>query len=177
MQQSSASDDSLQGDSLREGTLPSRGRLAGVDFGTVRIGLALSDPSQTWVTPLATYTRRGQRQDVCYFLQLVSQEQLVGWVIGLPIHCSGDESQKSAEARRFAAWLGEQTSLPVGLFDERFTTAEARQLLNETKLSPQKKRQRLDGLAAHLILTHFLDARSRSSSGNQGLDDRVGPLG
>lgn len=174
MDEPNASDDSsLKGDSLGEDALPSQGRLAGIDFGTVRIGLALSDPSQNWVTPLATYTRRGDRQDVGYFLRLVSQEQLVGWVIGLPIHCSGDESQKSAEARRFATWLGEQTSLPVALFDERFTTAEARQLLNQTQLSPQKKRQRLDGLAAHLILTHFLGARGRSSSGNAGLDDTV----
>ncbi len=153
--------------------MPSQGRLAGIDFGTVRIGLSLCDPSQTWVTPLATYARRGDRHDLHYFRQLVAQEQLVGWVIGLPIHCSGDESQKSAEARRFAAWLGQRTGLPVALFDERFTTAEARQLLNQTQLSPQKKRQRLDGLAAHLILTHFLDARSRSSGGNASLDDTV----
>ncbi len=177
MEESNASDEPLRGDSMREEALPSQGRLAGIDFGTVRIGISLSDPSQSWVAPLATYTRRGERQDISYFFQIARQEQLVGWVIGLPIHCSGDESQKSAEARRFAAWLGEQTSLPVALFDERFTTAEARQLLNETKLSPQKKRQRLDGLAAHLILTHFLGARSRSASGNAGLDDRVDYLG
>lgn len=176
MEKSNASDDSSQGNSLGEELLPSEGRLAGVDFGSVRIGVALSDSSQTWVTPLATYTRRGERHDISYFRQLVKQEQLVGWVIGLPIHCSGDESQKSAEARRFAAWLGKQTSLPVALFDERFTTAEARQLLNQTTLSPQKKRQRLDGLAAHLILTHFLGTRSRSSSGNAGLDDTVDRL-
>ncbi len=169
MEQTSASEDSPT-----VLPMPTQGRLAGIDFGTVRIGLSLSDRSQTWVTPLATYSRRGDRQDIHYFRQLVAQEQIVGWVIGLPIHCSGDESQKSAEARRFAAWLGEQTSLPVALFDERFTTAEARQLLNETQLSPQKKRQRLDGLAAHLILSHFLGARGRCSGGNASLDDTVG---
>ena len=173
MDESNPTQQSLQGETLGEDALPIQGRLAGIDFGSVRIGLALSDPSQNWVTPLATYTRCGERQDINYFLRLVSQEQLVGWVIGLPIHCSGDESQKSAEARR---WLGEQTNLPVALFDERFTTAEARQLLNQTQLSPQKKRQRLDGLAAHLILTHFLAARGCSPSGNAGLDDTVDPI-
>ncbi|MEO8269675.1 MAG: Holliday junction resolvase RuvX, partial [Aureliella sp.] len=99
------------------------------------------------------------------------QEQLVGWIVGLPIHCSGDESQKSAEARQFAAWLGERTGLPVALFDERFTTAEARQLLNETDLSPKKRRQRLDGMAAHLILSHYLGARGSGASVSAPLDD------
>lgn len=150
--------------------VPTAGRLAGIDFGTVRVGLALCDPSQTWVTPLATYARRNERLDSVYFAQLASQEQLVGWVVGLPLHCSGDESQKSAEARQFAVWLGERTNLPVALFDERFTTAEARRLLNETELSPKKKRQRLDGLAAHLILTHYLGANGAGPTAT-ALDD------
>ncbi len=150
---------------------PSSGRLGGIDYGSVRVGLALCDPSQTWITPLATYVRRSVRLDGDYLAQLAGHEQLVGWVVGLPIHCSGEESLKSAEARRFARWLGERTGLPVALFDERFTTAEARQLLNETALSAKKRRQRLDGLAAHLILSHYLGARGSGASDISTLDD------
>ncbi len=155
--------------------IPRQGRLAGIDFGSVRMGIATCDPSQQWVTPFATYTRRNDRLDELYFTQLVEQEQLVGWIVGLPIHCDGKESQKSTEARRFAEWLSQLSSLPVSLFDERFTTAEARRLLNETNISPQKKKKRLDGLAAHLILTHYLDSRRNSASQNEALDDQLNP--
>ncbi|MEZ6151272.1 MAG: Holliday junction resolvase RuvX [Pirellulaceae bacterium] len=153
---------------------PSSGRLAGIDFGSVRVGLALCDPSQTWVTPLAIYERRSKPLDGDYLARLAGQEQLVGWVVGLPLHCSGEESQKSTEARHFARWLGERTALPVALFDERFTTAEARRLLNQTALSANKRRQRLDGMAAHLILSHFLGARGSGASSSAPLDDATG---
>ena len=137
-----------------------RGRLGGIDYGSVRVGLATCDPSQTWVTPYETYTRRNPRLDESYFCELKRREGLVGWVIGLPIHCDGKESQKSQEVRAFADWISSVTLLPHWLYDERFTTREARRLLQETALSSSKKKQRLDTLAAHLILSHFLDASS-----------------
>ena len=151
--------------------IPKQGRLAGIDYGTVRIGISTCDPSQQWVTPLATYTRRNDRLDEIYFSQLVEKVQLMGWIIGLPIHCDGKESQKSTEARRFASWLKQLSSLPVELFDERFTTAEARRLLNQTNISPQKKKKRLDGLSAHLILSHYLESRRNSKSHCEAIDD------
>ncbi len=168
---------------------PRTGRLAGIDFGTVRMGIAMCDPSQTWVTPYNIYTRRSQKLDSQYFESLVQQEQLAGWVLGLPIHCDGQESQKSGEVRQFAAWLSKLTGLSVALYDERFTTAEARRLLQETTLSAAKNKKRLDGLAAHLILSHFLDSRradlvsgpgfqsliSYNASGNLGLEDDMTP--
>jgi putative holliday junction resolvase len=160
-----------------EQPIPTQGRLAGIDFGTVRIGIASCDPTQTWVTPYATYTRKNEQRDAEYLLDLVEREHLVGWVIGLPIHCDGNESQKSKEVRVFAEWLGGLSQLPVALFDERFSTAEARRLLRDTGLSPQKKKQNLDRLAAHLILTNYLEFRksgfeaSAQAPQNQSLDD------
>lgn len=151
--------------------LSSTGRLAGLDYGTVRIGIASCDPSQTWVTPLDTYRRRSEKLDRDFFVDLSEKEDLVGWVIGLPIHCDGKESQKSAEVRQFACWLAEISSLPYLFFDERFTTAEARRLLSETNLSPEKKKKQLDRIAAHLILSHYLTDRSRTASQNGALED------
>lgn len=162
--------------------VPDVGRLAGIDFGTVRMGIASCDPTQTWVTPYDTYTRRNEQRDAEYLLDLVEREHLVGWVIGLPIHCDGNESQKSKEVRLFADWLGGLSQLPVALFDERFSTAEARRLLRDTGLSPQKKKQNLDRLAAHLILTNYLEFRNsrqdaegndagRQTPQDQALDD------
>ncbi len=140
---------------------PTRGRLACIDFGTVRIGLATCDPTQTWVTPFETYRRLDERRDAQFLLGMAESEHIVGWVIGLPIHCDGQESQKSREVRLFADWLGGLSQLPIAFFDERFSTAEARRLLRDTGLSSNKKRQNLDRLAAHLILTHFLESRQR----------------
>lgn len=154
-----------------ESKLPNSGRLLGVDFGTVRVGLAICDPTQTWVTPLDTYTRRTERLDRQHFVKLAQEERLAGIVLGLPIHCDGKESQKSAEAREFGNWLTKVTECPVGYFDERFTTAEARRLLGETQLSAKKKKERLDGVAAHLILSHYLES-SRNSTLSTGLDDQ-----
>lgn len=151
--------------------VPTTGRLAGIDYGTVRIGLATCDPSQRWVTPFDTYVRRNDRLDSTFFVELARREMIVGWVLGLPIHCDGKESQKSAEVRRFAEWLESMSDLPFALFDERFTTAEARHLLRDSKLSPVKKKQQLDRLAAHLILSGFIESRRAPASQNEALDD------
>lgn len=144
--------------------VPREGRLGGIDYGTVRIGIATCDPSQTWATPYDTYACRSPALDDAYFRDLVASQNLVGWVIGLPIHCDGQESQKSKEVRKFAERLANATSLPCCFYDERFSTREARRLLQDSGLGHQKKKSRLDRLAAHLILSHFLDSRSCRSA-------------
>jgi putative Holliday junction resolvase len=84
----------------------------------------------------------------------------------LPVHTTGEESQKSAEARRFGAWLAETTQLPVRYFDERFTTANAEALLLDAGLTKKKRKDRLDKLAAQLLLTAYLE--STRSDGEPG---------
>ncbi|MFO0939216.1 MAG: Holliday junction resolvase RuvX [Pirellulales bacterium] len=148
-------------------TLPKQGRLAGIDFGNARIGVSTCDPTQNFVTPLETYNRRNDRLDSQYFQQLATSEQLVGWVIGLPIHCDGKESQKSNEARSFAVWLTELTGLPHTFYDERFSSKEARVLMYDTGWTPKQKKKNVDRLAAYLILKHFLEARPNLNSAEQ----------
>ena len=103
---------------------PSEGRLAGVDFGTVRIGISICDPDRILASPLEIHPAENWRDDGDYFRELVRLEKISGFVVGLPIHCDGGE--KCAECRDFAKWLAEETSTPVRLFDERFTTADAK---------------------------------------------------
>lgn len=138
--------------------VPSEGRLAGIDFGTVRVGIAISDPSQTIASPLVTYNRRTVELDAKYFQRLVKEEQIVGFVVGLPVHMSGDASQKSREAIEFGTWLQSNTDLPVNWIDERFTTAMAREMLNHTNLSGKKKKAQLDKLAAQILLAAYLES-------------------
>src|SRR5687767_11877632 len=105
------------------------GRVAGIDYGTVRVGIALTDQRRQIASPYENYTRRGTEADARRFRRLVAEEEVTLFVVGLPVHLDGRESQKSVEARRFGQWLGEQTGVPVEYFDERFTSSQAEQLL------------------------------------------------
>ena len=78
-----------------------QGRLAGIDYGTVRIGVAITDFEQRLASPYENYTRRGPTADAAYFRWLVEEERIERFVVGLPVHISGHESAKSLEARRF----------------------------------------------------------------------------
>ncbi|HJZ57085.1 MAG TPA: Holliday junction resolvase RuvX [Gemmataceae bacterium] len=135
-----------------------KGRMLGVDFGTVRIGLAVCDPDRIVASPLETYTRRGEAADAAYFAALAAAEKVVGLVVGLPLHTGGEEGVKAKEARVFGAWLGSVTALPVVFWDERFTTAAAEDALWDAGLTHKKRRDRRDRVAAQIILQSFLDA-------------------
>ncbi len=150
--------------------LPSSGRLAGIDYGTVRIGVAVTDREQKFASPLANYTRRGDVADAAYFQRLVGEEQIVAFVVGLPVHLDGRESQKSTEARQFGGWLQEKTSLPVVFFDERFTSTEAEQLLLGAEFTKKKRKARLDKLAAQILLAAYLEAGKPGSFNPQAID-------
>jgi putative Holliday junction resolvase len=147
-----------------------RGRVAGIDYGTVRIGVAIADWQTRIASPLENYTRRTPQLDAAHFLQLVAQEGIVQFVVGLPVHLSGDESQKSDEARRFGAWLTETTGLPVDFFDERFTSSEAEQVLGAAKLTKKQRQARLDKLAAQIMLTAYLESTDRGCTAPRPLD-------
>lgn len=151
--------------------LPSSGRIAGIDFGTVRIGIAISDPSQTWASPLETYQVRNAELDGAYFCELATREALVGWVIGLPLHTSGQPSKKSNQAVKFGQWITQTTNLPVDWMDERFTTAAAREMLSASSMSGKKKKANLDKIAAHVILASFLESDRAAVDKDHSLED------
>ncbi len=149
---------------------PPDGRLAGIDYGTVRIGVAMTDAARTLASPYENYTRRGEAADAIRFQQLVREEDVVGFVVGLPNHISGAESQKSREVRDFAGWLQRVTDKPVRLFDERYSTAEALQLLDAAQLTRKRRKKRLDMVAAQQILAAFLES-NRPDDASLPLDD------
>lgn len=134
------------------------GRLLGVDYGSVRIGLSISDPERRLASPLAVHERRGREQDALYFRSLVSAEEIKAIVVGLPVHTNGREGQKAIESRAFGAWLAETTELPVTFWDERFTTVEAESALWQAGLTHKKRKARRDRVAAQILLQAYLDA-------------------
>ena len=154
------------------GAFPEQGRIAGIDFGTVRIGVAITDPAQSLASPLDNYTRRGIDADAAYFRKLAAEERIAGFVVGLPIHTSGNDSEKSQQSRQFAQWLAETTSLPVRLFDERYTSAHAEEALLAAGLTKKRRKERLDKLAAQIMLAAYLESGRREESPG-GIEDRA----
>jgi len=133
------------------------GRVAGIDYGTVRIGIALSNPERTIASPLENYTRRGEERDAERFRRLATEEGITLFVVGLPLHLDGGESEKSREARQFGAWLAETTGVPVEYFDERYTSQEAEQCLLAADMTRKRRKKRLDMLAAQIMLAAYLE--------------------
>ncbi len=144
---------------------PAQGRLAGIDYGTVRIGVAVTDPERRLASPYEIYQRRGPAADVEYFQRLVREERIAGFVVGLPVHASGEESQKSLEARAFGDWLRATTGRPVQYYDERYTSVLAEQFLLAAQLTNKRRKARLDKVAAQLILAAYLESGQRGQPG------------
>lgn len=151
--------------------LPPHGRLAGIDYGHVRIGIAVTDSQRKLASPYENYQRSGPDADARRFRRLVQEEDIVGFVVGLPVHGSGQESSKSIEAREFARWLAAVASRPVCLFDERYTTIEAEQILGAAQLTSKRRKQRRDMLAAQIMLAAFLESEDRGATDPGSLDD------
>jgi putative Holliday junction resolvase len=149
--------------------MTARTKLLGVDYGTVRVGLAVTDPERKFAFPLTTYRRGNRDQDADFFRDLIEREEIGGLVVGLPVHTDGREGQKAAEARAFGLWLGETTGLPVVYFDERFTTAQAESALWEAGLTHRRRKERRDRVAAQILLQTYLDAGCPA-------DEGAGPL-
>ena len=146
------------------------GRIAGIDYGTVRIGIATADLEIGIASPYETYTRRNSQLDAQYFRDLATHERLVRFVVGLPVHLDGHESQKSHEARQFGKWLGDLTGVLVDYFDERFTSSEAEGILSQANFTKKRRKARLDQLAAQIMLSAYLEAGARSQTNPQGLE-------
>jgi len=140
--------------------IPTHGRILALDWGEVRIGLALSDETQTLASPLETLVRRrGKRFPMPRLLELVAERQPVGIVVGLPLTGEGDEGPSAIESRTLAQSVAARTALPLELWDERLTTARALRAVREQGGSIRGRKQDVDALAAAVLLQHFLDTR------------------
>jgi putative Holliday junction resolvase len=146
---------SRAGDPVRPGV-----RLA-VDPGSVRIGVARSDPSGVLATPL-TVVRRG-RGDLDALASLAAAEEAIEILVGLPRSLSGREGPAAAAAKRFAADLAARVApLPVRLVDERFTTATAHEALRQGGRDSRARRQTVDSAAAAVLLEAALESERRT---------------
>ncbi len=153
--------------------MPTRspGRVAGIDFGTVRIGVAVSDPDRIFSSPYEIWTRKSPARDAEYFRRLVREERIVQFVVGMPLHLSGEISVKAQEALDFGRWLAEITGVAVDYVDERYTSVEAEHHLRGAKLTNKKRKERRDKIAAQIILSTYLESGCQGISEFTGIDD------
>jgi putative Holliday junction resolvase len=138
---------------------PLQGRILGLDVGSRRIGVAVSDPLGITAQGLETLQRRNKRHDLAEIEKVILEYEVHEIVIGLPLRMSGAEGTQSEKMQGFAGELRKRFRLPVHLWDERLTSAEANRLLRSTELSIEKRAKAVDRMAAVLILQSFMEGR------------------
>jgi putative holliday junction resolvase len=149
-------------DAESSGSRKDVGRVLGLDVGSRRIGIAVSDPLGITAQGLETLQRKNKRHDFEYLERVIQDYQVQEIVVGLPLRMSGAEGTQSEKMRAFAKDLRKKFSLPVHLWDERLTSAEANRFLRDTELSIEKRGKAVDKMAAVLILQGWMEQRASS---------------
>jgi putative Holliday junction resolvase len=139
----------------------SRARILGLDVGARRIGIAVSDPLGITAQGLETLQRRNKRSDLAALERVIREFGVKEIVVGLPLRMSGLEGRQAEKMQIFAEDLRKRFRLPVHMWDERLTSAEANRLLRETELSIEKRGKAVDRMAAVLILQGWMERRGK----------------
>lgn len=135
-------------------------RILAVDYGSRRIGLAVTDELGVTAQGLPTLHRTNKRNDFDHLRRTIKQYAVAEIVVGLPLRMSGDTGTQSEKVETFAAELRGRFKLPVHLFDERLTSVEANRVLDQTEVGGRRRKEVVDQLAAVLILQAFLGSRA-----------------
>ncbi|WP_027553107.1 Holliday junction resolvase RuvX [Bradyrhizobium sp. Cp5.3] len=136
---------------------PARGALIGLDLGTKTIGVAVSDPDRRLATGVETIQRKAFKQDAARLLAIATERKAAGFVLGLPINMDGSEGPRAQSTRAFARNLAGLTALPIGLWDERLSTAAVERELIGMDVSRARRAEVIDEHAAIFILQGALD--------------------
>lgn len=139
-------------------TFHNHGRVMALDLGEKRIGIALSDTTRTIATPHSVLGRKSRADDFAHYARLVAEHQVNLIVVGLPITLAGQEGQRAAWVRDYAGGLSQAVAVPVEFWDESLTTVSATASLHAAGRRGKKAKEKVDAVAAALILQSYLDA-------------------
>lgn len=145
-------------------------RILGLDYGTKRIGVALSDELGWTAQPLETYRRRTLEADLAHITALVRDHEAREVVLGLPIRTTGEVGPEAAAVEEFRRRLQPLLSVPIVTWDERHTTQSAEALLIEADLSRAKRKQVVDRVAAAILLQSYLASHTSAASHSDSAD-------
>lgn len=135
------------------------GRIAGLDYGRQRIGIAVSDPLGLTAQPLETWCG-SDWDDVAKKIQvLIDQMEVKAVVIGHPLTLKGERGRMAREVEKFAAHLKDRIHVPIMLWDERLTSVQAKRIIHEMEEKPSRKKEKVDVISSVLLLQNYLDHR------------------
>lgn len=137
----------------------SQQRILGLDVGLRRIGLAVSDSLGITAQGLETLQRQNKRRDLDQLRAVIQKYDVTEIVVGYPLRMSGAEGTQAVKIKQFAEELKKRFQLPVHLWDERLTSAEANRVLRESEISIERRAAAVDRMAAVLILQNWMEAR------------------
>jgi len=132
----------------------------GIDFGSKRIGLAISDAQGQFAFPIAILERRSIESDLRALHALIQERKVERIVVGLPLRLSGAKAREARIVTEFASRLASESGLPIDLFDERLTTVEAQRALRECRVPSRRHKKTIDSIAAAILLRTYLAQRS-----------------
>lgn len=135
-------------------------KILALDIGTVRIGIATSDIMQIIASAYEVYRRKYLKADVEHIAKIVSDLAVGEVVIGLPLKMDGSEGQSVEMAREFGDELSKIVSVPIVYQDERLSTVTAQKILIESGMRREKRKDKVDSIAATIILQTYLDKKS-----------------
>ena len=130
-------------------------RLMGIDFGEVRIGIALSDPLQIISQPFLVIPNNDNT--ISEIQKIIKTEEVGKIILGLPLNLDGEDTKKTLEVREFAEMLKNNVDIPVIFWDERYTTVEANEKLKQMGFSIAESRKVVDKVAASIILKNYME--------------------
>ncbi len=136
-------------------------RVMGLDYGSRRIGVAVSDPLGLTAQPLPPVMRQGDKKDIAVLARIAAELGVTSVVLGLPLLLNGDEGPAAARAKSFGERLKEETSLPVTMWDERLTSVQSERHLIASGVRRTDRKGIRDSLSAMFLLQTALDSRRR----------------
>jgi putative Holliday junction resolvase len=134
-----------------------RGPVLALDYGTRRIGIAVSDEAAEFAFPAGVLACQGRQRDLEALRELIAERSIQRVVVGLPVHMDGRCGETAMAAKGFANAIAEMTGLPVEMLDERWTTREAERALRESRSGRKRRRAAADSAAATLLLRCYLE--------------------
>jgi putative Holliday junction resolvase len=149
-------------------------RVLGIDLGSKRIGLAVSDSEAKLAFPAGVLASRGRKRDLSALCEMIRERQIERAVVGVPLHMNGRRGPEAENAIRFAADLAKSAGIPVETLDERWTSVEAERSLRESAAGSRAIKQRrgaVDEVAAAILLRTYLElSRAQVGRGDPELE-------
>lgn len=142
-------------------------RMLGVDYGDARIGIATCDELEILATARDTITSQSMRKNIDAVAAIAQAEKVERIVVGLPLNMDGTEGARVSKTRSFGKVLEKVSGIEVVFFDERLTTVEADERMDEAQIKKSKRKGIVDRIAAAIILQSYLDYYKKSKQGEQ----------